>query len=203
MAGAEQSSEKLVTVRALESTLELSADEAEPGTLETGWEQRLEEVRTRVNELDDRRGEINEELRQINEKIDRVAPFAELGIDLDLLSGYETVTVLVGEGPSTRSRRPSTRPRIFGRSRRSPVAISWPLWPHPPRTPTKTRSTMRWSVSISPVTRFPTPSGVRTTTSTNLRRASVNSSHVSTRSTRSSTRSRERKPHSSCASRRN
>jgi len=99
MAGAEQSSEKLVTVRAIESTLELSADEAEPGTLETGWEQRLEEVRTRVNELDDRRGEINEELRQINEKIDRVAPFAELGIDLDLLSGYETVTVLVGEGP--------------------------------------------------------------------------------------------------------
>uniref|UniRef100_A0A7D6CR35 A-type ATP synthase subunit I n=2 Tax=Natrinema zhouii TaxID=1710539 RepID=A0A7D6CR35_9EURY len=98
MAGAEQSSEKLVTVRALESTLELSADEAEPGTLEPGWEQRLEEVRTRVNELDDRRGEINEELRQINEKIDRVAPFAELGIDLDLLSEYETVNVLVGEG---------------------------------------------------------------------------------------------------------
>ncbi|MGQ3411486.1 V-type ATP synthase subunit I [Natrinema sp. LN54] len=96
--GAENASEKLVTVRALESTLDLSADEAEPGTLEDGWEQRLEEIRTRINELDDRRAEINDELRQVNEKIDRVAPFAELGIDLDLLSGYETVDVLVGEG---------------------------------------------------------------------------------------------------------
>ncbi|WP_229504748.1 V-type ATP synthase subunit I [Natrinema versiforme] len=96
--GAENASEKLVTVRALESTLDLSADEADPGTLEDGWEQRLEEIRTRINELDDRRAEINDELRQVNEKIDRVAPFAELGIDLDLLSGYETVAVLVGEG---------------------------------------------------------------------------------------------------------
>ena len=96
--GAEEASEKLVTVRALESTLGLSADEAEPGHLEDGWENRLEEIRTRVNELDDRRVEINDELREVNERIDRVAPFAELGIDLDLLSGYETVDVLVGEG---------------------------------------------------------------------------------------------------------
>ncbi|WP_226039530.1 V-type ATP synthase subunit I [Natrinema sp. DC36] len=99
MAGADRASEKLVTVRALESTLELSADEAESGSIDEGWEDRLESVRTRVNELDDRRGEITDELRQINEKIDRIAPFAELGIDLDLLSGYETVDVLVGEGP--------------------------------------------------------------------------------------------------------
>ncbi|MBZ6495583.1 V-type ATP synthase subunit I [Natrinema longum] len=99
MTGADDASEKLVTVRALESTLELSADEADPGTLEEGWEDRLEEIRTRINDLDDRRVEINDELRQVDEKIDRVAPFAELGIDLDLLSGYETVDVLVGEGP--------------------------------------------------------------------------------------------------------
>ncbi len=97
--GADEASEKLVTVRALESTLGLSADEAEPGRLEEGWEDRLEEIRTRVNELDDRRGEINDELRRVNEKIDRVAPFAELGIDLDLLSGYESVDVVVVEGP--------------------------------------------------------------------------------------------------------
>ncbi|WP_254531844.1 V-type ATP synthase subunit I [Natrinema gelatinilyticum] len=95
---ADESSEKLVTVRALESTLDLSADEANPAALEEGWERKLEEIRTRVNELDDRRTEINDELRQINEKIDGVAPFAELGIDLDLLSGYKSVDVLVGEG---------------------------------------------------------------------------------------------------------
>ncbi|SEW16642.1 V-type ATP synthase subunit I [Natrinema salifodinae] len=96
--GADQASEKLVTVRALESTLELSADEAGPGTLDEGWEQRLEEIRTRINELDDRRGEVNTELREADERIDRVEPFAELGIDLDLLSGYETVDVAVVEG---------------------------------------------------------------------------------------------------------
>ncbi|MDQ2050983.1 V-type ATP synthase subunit I [Natronolimnohabitans sp. A-GB9] len=98
--GADEASEKLVTVRALESTLELSAEEAEPGSLEDGWEDRLEEIRTRVNELDDKRSEIREELRQVEDRIDRVAPFAELGIDLDLLSGYETVDVVVGDGPT-------------------------------------------------------------------------------------------------------
>ncbi|RZV11675.1 V/A-type H+-transporting ATPase subunit I [Natrinema hispanicum] len=98
IAGADQASEKLVTVRALESTLDVSADDAEPGSIDEGWEERLEEIRTRVNELDDRRGELTNELRQVDEKIDRVAPFAELGIDLDLLSGYESVDVAVVEG---------------------------------------------------------------------------------------------------------
>lgn len=98
--GAESASEKLVTVRALESTLDLSVDDVDPdpGALEDGWEDRLESIRTRINELDDRRNEINDELRQVNERIDRVAPFAALGIDLDLLSGYDSVDVLVGEG---------------------------------------------------------------------------------------------------------
>ncbi|WP_121741674.1 V-type ATP synthase subunit I [Natronorubrum halophilum] len=97
--GADNASEKLVTVRALESTLDLSADEAEPGTLEDDWEGRIEDIRNRVNELDDTRSEAREELRQVEEKIGRVAPFAELGIDLDLLSGYESVDVVVGDGP--------------------------------------------------------------------------------------------------------
>ncbi|WP_049927926.1 V-type ATP synthase subunit I [Halopiger goleimassiliensis] len=97
--GADDASEKLVTVRALESTLELSEGTAQADRLEDDWEDRLEEVRTRVNDLDDRRSELQDERRQIDDRIDRVAPFAELGIDLDLLSGYETVDVLVGDGP--------------------------------------------------------------------------------------------------------
>src|SRR6056297_1273574 len=67
IAGAGQASEKLVTVRALQSTLDVSADDAEPGSIDEGWEARLEEIRTR-------------------------------GIELDLLSGYESVDVLVVEG---------------------------------------------------------------------------------------------------------
>ncbi|WP_339102231.1 V-type ATP synthase subunit I [Haloterrigena salinisoli] len=99
--GAENASEKLVTVRALESALELSESDVEPeaGRLGDDWEDRLEEIRTRINDLDDRRSEVTDELRQIEERIDRIAPFAELGIDLDLLAGYETVDVVVGEGP--------------------------------------------------------------------------------------------------------
>ncbi|RQG96708.1 V-type ATP synthase subunit I [Natrarchaeobius oligotrophus] len=96
--GADDASEKLVTVRALESTLDLSEEDTAPGTIDDDWEKRLEEIRTRVNDLDDQRSEVREELRQVDEKIDQVAPFAELGIDLDLLSGYDTVDVLVGEG---------------------------------------------------------------------------------------------------------
>ncbi len=98
MEGADDVSEKLVTVRALESTLDLSADDVAPGTLVDDWEDQLERVRTRVNELDDERNEVREQLRQVEERLDRVGPFAELGIDLDLLSGYENVDVLVGEG---------------------------------------------------------------------------------------------------------
>ncbi|MCU4740947.1 V-type ATP synthase subunit I [Natronoglomus mannanivorans] len=100
--GAEDASGELVTVRALESTLNLDADEADSvpdsSAIESDWRERLERVRTRINELDDQRGEVREELRQVEERIDRVEPFAELGIDLDLLTGYDSVDVLVGEG---------------------------------------------------------------------------------------------------------
>ena len=98
IAGADEVSQKLVTVRALESTLDLSRDDHDPGRLEAGWEDRLEEIRVRINELDDERSELREELRLVDERIGNLAPFAELGIDLDLLSGYESVDVLVGEG---------------------------------------------------------------------------------------------------------
>ena len=96
--GADDTSEKLVTVRSLESILDVDEDDAGPGRLDDDWEARLEDVRTKVNRLDDERSEVREELRQVQEKIDRVTPFAELGIDLDLLSGYSSVDVLVGEG---------------------------------------------------------------------------------------------------------
>src|SRR6056297_60573 len=97
--GADETSEKLVTVRALESTLDVSSDEVEPqSTLPEDWEERLEDLRVRVNELDDERSAIREERRDVIDRIDRLAPFADLGIDLDLLSGYESIDLVVGEG---------------------------------------------------------------------------------------------------------
>jgi len=100
MAGADGASEKLVTVRSLQSTLGVDEEDAGPTRIVTdeALETELEEIRVEVNELDDRRGELEDELREVDERVDAVEPFAELGIDLDLLSGYDSLQVAVGEG---------------------------------------------------------------------------------------------------------
>ncbi|QCJ47070.1 V-type ATP synthase subunit I [Haloprofundus sp. MHR1] len=98
--GAEEASDKLVTVRSLESILDVDGDDAGPTRIVTdeALEAELAEVRAEVNELNDRRDELRDELRSVQEDIDAVEPFADLGIDLDLLSGYDTLQVAVGEG---------------------------------------------------------------------------------------------------------
>ncbi len=98
--GAEEAAEKLVTVRALESTLGIDRDDAGPTRTidDEKLEEELSEIRNAVNELDDRRSELRTELRRVDERIDAATPFAELGIDLDLLSGYDSLSVAVGEG---------------------------------------------------------------------------------------------------------
>ncbi|NHN46713.1 V-type ATP synthase subunit I [Halostella sp. JP-L12] len=98
--GAEEASEKLVTVRSLESILDVDEDDAGPSRIVTdeAIESELEEVRQEANELDDRLDEIDDDLRSVEEEIDSIEPFADLGIDLDLLSGYDTLQVAVGEG---------------------------------------------------------------------------------------------------------
>jgi len=98
--GAEAASEKLVTVRSIESILDVDEEDAGPTRIVTdealGAE--LDEIRERVNELEDRRDEIRTELGSVDERIAAVEPFATLGIDLDLLAGYDTLDVVVGEG---------------------------------------------------------------------------------------------------------
>lgn len=100
MAGAEEASEQLVTVRSLESMLEIEDEPSTPvGELaEEPSEVLLEQIRTEVNELDDRRADLRTEIRRIEEEIDAIEPFVSLGIDLDLLSGYDSLAVAVGEG---------------------------------------------------------------------------------------------------------
>ncbi|MFC3477597.1 V-type ATP synthase subunit I [Halobacterium litoreum] len=98
--GADEASDKLVTVRSLKSTLGVSEEDAGPTRIVTdeALETELEEIRVEVNELDDRQSELEDELRAIEERIDAAEPFADLGIDLDLLSGYDSLQVEVGEG---------------------------------------------------------------------------------------------------------
>jgi len=98
--GAEDASEKLVTVRSIESILDVDDADAGPTRIVTddALDEELEEIRERVNELEDRHDEIRTELGDVEEKIAAVEPFATLGIDLDLLSGYDALDVIVGEG---------------------------------------------------------------------------------------------------------
>ena len=98
--GAESASDKLVTIRSIESILDVDESDAGPTRVvsDEALEADLADVRARVNELDDRRSEIESELRDVEERIEGMEPFVDLGIDLDLLSGYESIDVSVGEG---------------------------------------------------------------------------------------------------------
>jgi V/A-type H+-transporting ATPase subunit I len=99
--GADEASEKLVTVRALKSILDVTEEDAGPSNqIVTGeaLEEQLEEIRQEVNELDDRRDNLRGDLRAVEEQIDTMEPFVDLGIDLDLLRGYDSLAVRVGQG---------------------------------------------------------------------------------------------------------
>ena len=65
--GADEASDQLVTVRSLESILNVEAEDAGPTRLVTdeALEEDLEEVRTKVTELDDRRDEVRDDLREV------------------------------------------------------------------------------------------------------------------------------------------
>jgi len=97
--GAEAVNERLVTVRSLESVLDVEGDEVDAARAidDEELERELADVRERVNALNDRQDELRAEIRDRAEEIDRMEPFADLGIDLDLLRGYDSLEVVVGE----------------------------------------------------------------------------------------------------------
>ena len=97
---AEATNEKLVTVRALESILGVTAEDATETILidEAELDAELDALQQRVNELDDRKSDKRGRLRELDEQIDSIEPLAELGIDLGLLGGYDSLVVSVGQG---------------------------------------------------------------------------------------------------------
>ncbi len=97
---ADEASEKLVTVRSIQSILDVSDDHAGPSRIVTdeALDEELESVRTEANGLDDRRTELENELREVEERIGSMAPYAGLGVPLHLLSGYDSLRVAVGQG---------------------------------------------------------------------------------------------------------
>ncbi|MFP4591586.1 MAG: V-type ATP synthase subunit I [Halobacteriales archaeon] len=104
--GAESASELLVTVRSLENTLDLDASDAGPADVTDvdAAVERLEAVRTQVNELEDARASVRDELRELATERDRLEPLSRLGIDFELLRGYDSIEVAVGRGTPERLR---------------------------------------------------------------------------------------------------
>ena len=99
VAGADEAAERLVTVRSLESILDLDDRDAADQSVDTDdLVDRLERVREAVNDCDDRRDDLRDERRAIDERADAMAPLSALGIDLDLLSGYDSLETSVGQG---------------------------------------------------------------------------------------------------------
>ncbi len=98
--GSDETSSLLVTVRSIESLLDIEAEDVDPEASPdlSNATERLEEIRAEVNSLEDQRTECRERLRELDERRDRMEQFAGLGLDLDLLWGYDSLDVLVGEG---------------------------------------------------------------------------------------------------------
>ena len=98
--GSEEASDKLVTVRSLKSILDVSEEDAGPARIvsEEALEEKLEDVRITVNEREDRRSNVEGQLNSVTDQIEAAAPFSDLGMDIDLLKGYDTLEVAVGEG---------------------------------------------------------------------------------------------------------
>ncbi|QDX40373.1 V-type ATP synthase subunit I [Salarchaeum sp. JOR-1] len=100
LAGADDASDKLVTVRSLLSILGVDEEDAGPTRIVTddALEDEFADIRDEVNELDERRTEVENRLSDLEDRVGAVEPFVTLGIDLDLLQGYDSVEVAVGEG---------------------------------------------------------------------------------------------------------
>lgn len=98
--GADEASSDLVTVRSLQSILDVpeTIDEPLPELSHADIQNDLPEIREQVTELDDTRRELQDDIRELSDQIDTVEPFTDFPISLDLLSGYENLQVVVGEG---------------------------------------------------------------------------------------------------------
>lgn len=100
LTGADDAADNLVTVRSLQSMLDVTERDIEDRRI-LDWEtvpERLETIRESVTELDDERATVRTDLSNVEDDLGSLQPFIDLGIDLDLLRGYETLSVMAGTG---------------------------------------------------------------------------------------------------------
>jgi len=102
LAGASEWSGDLVKVRSIENVFAISADEIEPAgkkrhaELRSVIEQELPAVEREVTDLTTRRSKLEAEIKECEQKINELAPFSQIPVDLSMYSGYERFSVLAG-----------------------------------------------------------------------------------------------------------
>jgi V/A-type H+-transporting ATPase subunit I len=103
--GASETSKELIRLRSVTSAFSIKPEDMTPGErvrttqLKERIEKDLPAIEDEVERLLNRRSALENNEKEIEGKIDALSPFTEVPIDLSLLSGYRTVTVLAGFVP--------------------------------------------------------------------------------------------------------
>ncbi len=103
--GASETSKELIRLRSVTSAFSLSPEQLTPvetvrtTQLKERIEKDLPAIEDEVEDLLNQRSDLENQVKEIEGKIDTLTPFTDVPIDLSLLSGYSTITVLAGFVP--------------------------------------------------------------------------------------------------------
>jgi V/A-type H+-transporting ATPase subunit I len=100
--GASQTSKELIRLRSVISAFSLRPEELSPkekvrvSVLKERIEKDLPTLEGEVEALVNRRSALENQAKEIDQRIEALSPFAEVPVELSLLSGYQTITILAG-----------------------------------------------------------------------------------------------------------
>ncbi len=103
--GAGDTSKELLRLRSVTSAVSVTPDDLEPSqrlsasSLKARIETELPVIEGEVEGLLATRSGLENQVKELEQKIDQLTPFAGVPIDLSLLSGYRTISVLAGYVP--------------------------------------------------------------------------------------------------------
>jgi V/A-type H+-transporting ATPase subunit I len=102
LSGAGETSKELLRLRSVTNAFSLRSEDIDPAEkiresrLQERIEQELPAIEQEVEDLLSRRSTLENQQKEIEQKIDLLAPFTDLPVDLSLLRGYRTMAVIAG-----------------------------------------------------------------------------------------------------------
>jgi V/A-type H+-transporting ATPase subunit I len=102
LSGAGETSKELLRLRSVTNAFSLRSEDIDPSEkiresrLQERIEQELPAIEQEVEDLLSRRSTLENQQKEIEQKIDLLAPFTDLPVDLSLLRGYRTMAVIAG-----------------------------------------------------------------------------------------------------------